>query len=74
MLFVTLLNIMVAIVILILKIIFIMIFIIIFILKIMNPMYAVCNITNASQSTRLLASTTLRSRFQVRTKIFSKLS
>merc|ERR1711997_725008 len=28
--------------------------------KIMNPMYAVCNITNASQSTRLLASTTLR--------------
>ena len=39
---------------------------IISILQIMNPMYAVCNITNAAQSTRLLASTTLRSKFQVR--------
>jgi len=28
--------------------------------KIVNPMYAVCNVANASQSTRLLASTTLR--------------
>merc|ERR1712010_196216 len=35
--------------------------------KIMNPMYAVCNITNASQSTRLLASTTLRNALGTKT-------
>merc|ERR1711874_102540 len=35
--------------------------------KIMNPMYAVCNITNASQSTRLLASTTLRNTLGTKT-------
>jgi erythrocyte band 7 integral membrane protein len=28
--------------------------------KILNPMASVCRVTNASQSTRLLASTTLR--------------
>jgi erythrocyte band 7 integral membrane protein len=28
--------------------------------KISNPLASVCNVTNASQSTRLLASTTLR--------------
>ena len=28
--------------------------------KINNPMFAVCNVTNAASSTRLLASTTLR--------------
>jgi len=35
--------------------------------KINNPMYAVCNITNASQSTRLLASTTLRNALGTKT-------
>jgi len=35
--------------------------------KIMNPMYAVCNITNAAQSTRLLASTTLRNALGTKT-------
>merc|ERR1719244_782756 len=35
--------------------------------KIQNPMYAVCNITNASQSTRLLASTTLRNALGTKT-------
>jgi len=35
--------------------------------KINNPMSAVCNITNASQSTRLLASTTLRNTLGTKT-------
>jgi len=35
--------------------------------KINNPMYAVCNVTNASQSTRLLASTTLRNALGTKT-------
>jgi erythrocyte band 7 integral membrane protein len=35
--------------------------------KIMNPMFAVCNITNAAQSTRLLASTTLRNALGTKT-------
>merc|ERR1712243_278565 len=35
--------------------------------KISNPMSAVCNVTNASQSTRLLASTTLRNILGTRT-------
>ena len=47
---------------------------IISILQIMNPMYAVCNITNAAQSTRLLASTTLRSRFSSQENIVSNFS
>merc|ERR1719153_1347731 len=35
--------------------------------KINNPMSAVCNVTNASQSTRLLASTTLRNTLGTKT-------
>jgi len=35
--------------------------------KIMNPMYAVCNVNNAGQSTRLLASTTLRNTLGTKT-------
>merc|ERR1712083_553131 len=35
--------------------------------KIQNPMSAVCNVTNASQSTRLLASTTLRNTLGTKT-------
>jgi len=35
--------------------------------KIVNPMYAVCNVNNASQSTRLLASTTLRNTLGTKT-------
>jgi len=35
--------------------------------KIMNPMSAVCNVTNAPQSTRLLASTTLRNALGTKT-------
>merc|ERR1719228_1487995 len=35
--------------------------------KIYNPMSSVCNVTNASQSTRLLASTTLRNTLGTKT-------
>ena len=35
--------------------------------QINNPMSAVCNVTNASQSTRLLASTTLRNTLGTKT-------
>merc|ERR1711963_1374619 len=35
--------------------------------KIQNPMSAVCNVTNASQSTKLLASTTLRNTLGTKT-------
>merc|ERR1719339_799327 len=35
--------------------------------KINNPMSAVCNVTNAAQSTRLLASTTLRNTLGTKT-------
>ena len=35
--------------------------------KINNPMYSVCNVTNAASSTRLLASTTLRTTLGMKT-------
>merc|ERR1711994_61693 len=35
--------------------------------KIQNPMYSVCNVTNAASSTRLLASTTLRTTLGMKT-------
>ena len=35
--------------------------------KIQNPMYSVCNVTNANSSTRLLASTTLRTTLGMKT-------
>jgi len=35
--------------------------------KIVNPMYAICNVNNAAQSTRLLASTTLRNTLGTKT-------